>query len=690
MASISTQPTDAELVNSAKSGNRKSFDQIVERYFGLVFAVAFSRLRHRESAEDLAQEVFLRAYLNLDKVQQSELIAGWLVRVTQNLAIDWIRQGNRKSKLITMVPLDEMTTDIPNTKEKNGREVMMNLDQNKALQSALFRLPEDQREMVLLHYTEGYSHREIAKYLSVHPSTVGRQLRQAVKSMQSSIVSILQDTAPSFRPHRKVMLQTIAIISATAVMSAQSKASLVTAAAGTTWIPVVVKSSSPSIIKIILNTLFNKQNLGLIGKGIAILAVGGVIYLGINKYLNKPSKFSGDKPAAVAMIGSRASRNSPGIATTTPTNQPFVAVARDINHQNNPTESEPALPPNQPEKDSSILTPAPTTTQYPITTNNTNQLHNDAALSILDRYKATQDNLKSFALKYEDTIDRDDQYKSGPYVYLSGKRKIYDQGELRSDGFRHSIQIYRWGQLGTKLVTQDSASFHSLLWDGKAYIRYSSTEPSSNSGNRDAFIGLQKKESWNEEIIVVAYSGSMLMGYIPFTNNGRVDTILRQQQIVSVRTRQEYINGFACDVIDAYGKYGTYTLWLDPQHDNHIAQMEVFRKEGDLVLDKPAEKGYYMRHTLKNVRFEKINERWVPMEATIEEQQTFPTGTIKYTLHHKRTSIILNPDFNATNAFIPTYIKNSTKLWIDKTGPRVNYTWQNGVPVDSQGKRFAY
>ncbi|MFB3897732.1 MAG: sigma-70 family RNA polymerase sigma factor [bacterium] len=641
-----SQPPDAELVNSAKSGNRHSFDQIVDRYFGLIYAVAYSRLRHRESAEDLAQEVFLRAYLNLDKVQQPDLIAGWLVRVAQHLAIDWIRQGNRRSKLIPMVPIDELVTDIPDTQEKNGRETMINLDQNQALQSALFRLPETQREMVLLHYAEGYSHRQIAKYLAIHPSNVGRQLRQALKSLQTSLQSILQETAPSFRPPRKVILRTLAIIGATAALSAKSKAALVTAAAGTSWIPAIIKSSSPGIIKTIISTLFSKQTLGLAGKGILVLAIGGGIFIGINKYLSAPPKSAGDKPV---IMGVRRSLlpNDTKLAASVAGSGPAVAVSSGV------------LP----------------STENP-------------ALALLAKYQATQDKLQSFILKYEDAIERKDHYTSGPNMYLNGKQKrSFYRGELRSDGIRHGIQYNTWGELRDGFVPQETPRFFSLLWDGKVYIRYSI---GTNQNNRGAYINTRKNEKWNKEIISIAYPGAMMIGYVQLNDSQRIDEILRQQQLLSVRTSQENINEVPCEVIDASGKYGKYTIWLDPQHDYQIAQMEVVRKEGDWTVDRPLEKGTFMRNTLKNVRFERIDDIWIPMEATIEESLTFPTGNYKYSIHHKLMSITLNPDFNALNAFVPNYIKDGTKVRFDKTGPNITYTWQNGAPVDKQGKKFEY
>ena len=103
------KPGNIELIQAVEQGNGKTFDVWIERYYKMVYVIAFSRLKQEASAEDLTQEVFLRAYLNLDKLTNPELIAGWLVRVTNNLATDWIRKGIHSSELVHQVPLMQGT-----------------------------------------------------------------------------------------------------------------------------------------------------------------------------------------------------------------------------------------------------------------------------------------------------------------------------------------------------------------------------------------------------------------------------------------------------------------------------------------------------------------------------------------------------------------------------------------------------
>lgn len=116
-------PPDSALVWQATAGDPGAYDALVERYFGSVYAVAYARLKHRESAEDLAQEVFLRSYLNIGALRDGQLFGLWVCRLARNLSIDWLRRGIRASRLIQLVPMEEETlNEHPDTTRQGSAE----------------------------------------------------------------------------------------------------------------------------------------------------------------------------------------------------------------------------------------------------------------------------------------------------------------------------------------------------------------------------------------------------------------------------------------------------------------------------------------------------------------------------------------------------------------------------------------
>src|SRR5688500_3575168 len=95
------------LVREAAGGDSSAFEALVAHYCGMVYAISFARLRNRETAEDLVQEVFLRIHLNLGKLSEPRHFGTWASRIARNLSDDWAKREQRKSGLIAMVPVNE-------------------------------------------------------------------------------------------------------------------------------------------------------------------------------------------------------------------------------------------------------------------------------------------------------------------------------------------------------------------------------------------------------------------------------------------------------------------------------------------------------------------------------------------------------------------------------------------------------
>ncbi len=246
MSAMKNAGNDDELVRRARQGDAAAFETLLGRYFGMVHAVAYARLGDRSTAEDLAQEVFLRTHLYLTELREPSKLAGWLIRVTRNLAADWWRQGQSASRLCRMVSIDEMGEDVPDTRAANAREEMSMQEENKALHEAISELPLGQREIVLLHFAEGLSKEQIATMLGMHASTVGRRLKKALSTMKGMLEPLLRESVPSLRATKKAVNRAIVLIGALAGMSAGGKAAIAAAAGGTAWFSSVLAPAGSS------------------------------------------------------------------------------------------------------------------------------------------------------------------------------------------------------------------------------------------------------------------------------------------------------------------------------------------------------------------------------------------------------------------------------------------------------------
>ena len=294
---------------------------------------------------------------------------------------------------------------------------------------------------------------------------------------------------------------------------------------------------------------------------------------------------------------------------------------------------------------------------------------------LTDKFQETQDKLRSFIIKEIVTLDADNSVKRG-----HGKNtKSY---EFRSDGSRHSSRCTMWGEgVGIGFTPKDNPRYRSFLFDGESHIRY--TKSGKYPLGR-AMINKINFDAKKEKVYSGSRTGTSMMGYF-FGDKKRIDSILRHPDTISsVRNELEQVGGSLCYVIDAAALSGKYTLWIDPHHGYNLAKAKVLRKKGDMFADNPL-KGGRIISSMNNVRFEKIDGIWVPMEADANYDRIFSRGTFsKASRHRKRTKVIINPDHDALESFVPSDILDGARVTV--VGIRdITYTWQDGKWIPDKG-----
>jgi RNA polymerase sigma-70 factor (ECF subfamily) len=226
-----TLRADIRAIQRVRGGDPEAFGGLVDRYFPLVHAIALARLGDPAAAEDLAQEVFLRAYLNLDKLHKPEAFPAWVARMARNLGINWLRASSRSSRLLPMVTLEDSTMENVPDEQPSAREEIEARQRSRGLHEAIANLNPEQREMVLLHYMEGYSKKDVATHLGVHPSTVGRSLDKSLEQLKGLLEPALREATQPLRARRQGSRKAMAYVLAAAVMTGGAREALAGAAA---------------------------------------------------------------------------------------------------------------------------------------------------------------------------------------------------------------------------------------------------------------------------------------------------------------------------------------------------------------------------------------------------------------------------------------------------------------------------
>ena len=168
------------------SGTLVSLDGVLEREFEdrlresttLAFRVAYGVLRHRQDAEDVAQEAFAKAHRKFRQLRDRDRFRAWLVRMTWRLAIDRWRADRRRTTREQSVEMPVAATT---------EEVVVSRERSARLYRAIDALPEKLRVVVVLAAIEGHDLREVARLLNVPEGTVKSRLFLARKGLAESL-----------------------------------------------------------------------------------------------------------------------------------------------------------------------------------------------------------------------------------------------------------------------------------------------------------------------------------------------------------------------------------------------------------------------------------------------------------------------------------------------------------------------
>jgi RNA polymerase sigma-70 factor (ECF subfamily) len=180
--SPTTQSTDQEIITRVMNGHREDYRVLFERYQALVYRLALMRLGDRERAQDVLQEVFLAAYVNLDRLREPKAFASWIARITKNVCYNLLRQ--KKVRSVSVDYLKECGIEFSDSSDSPS----WNEERMEAIRRVIPRLAAKYRQVIELRYTENFTYERIAQFLGLPMSTVKARLFHARKR----IIKMLQ------------------------------------------------------------------------------------------------------------------------------------------------------------------------------------------------------------------------------------------------------------------------------------------------------------------------------------------------------------------------------------------------------------------------------------------------------------------------------------------------------------------
>ena len=181
---------DTELVALAQKGSTNSFNKLVDKYHSRIYSLTYQMTSNREDAEDLTQEIFIKAFEALPRFKGRSSFYTWLYRIGINKTINYRKKRNRNrpisiDALDQDITYDKVYTEL-DSKDSPLRHIGLNELQVK-LNEAMQRLSLKHRTVVVMHDIEGIPHDEIAKIVGVSVGTIRSRLFYARRQLQADL-----------------------------------------------------------------------------------------------------------------------------------------------------------------------------------------------------------------------------------------------------------------------------------------------------------------------------------------------------------------------------------------------------------------------------------------------------------------------------------------------------------------------
>ena len=210
---IPANPTDAELITLARSGNRQAFGQIVRRYQAMISGLVYAACGDLHRSEDVAQETFISAWKSLSGLRDAAKLPGWLCQIARRRLADSARPASAKEIQFShafesgqepAAPLDDSAT----------------VEESELLWRTLSRIPQPYRETLVLYYRQEKSTAQVAAAMETSEDSVRQRLARGRQMLREEVAAMLEKNITRTAPTPQFTSQVVAALPALAAQTA--------------------------------------------------------------------------------------------------------------------------------------------------------------------------------------------------------------------------------------------------------------------------------------------------------------------------------------------------------------------------------------------------------------------------------------------------------------------------------------
>jgi RNA polymerase sigma-70 factor, ECF subfamily len=183
---------DGILIEEALKGDQKAYRELTERHRTAIFHIIYKIVRDRETANDLAQETFMKAFSSLASYRSEYRFSTWLYKIAANCSIDFLRKKRIQALSLDRTMNDESGSremDVPDYSYHPERDLERK-EQRFSIKEAINSLPDKYREVIIYRHQDDKSYEEIADLLDIPLGTVKARIFRARELLKKKLKAI--------------------------------------------------------------------------------------------------------------------------------------------------------------------------------------------------------------------------------------------------------------------------------------------------------------------------------------------------------------------------------------------------------------------------------------------------------------------------------------------------------------------
>ena len=182
---------DRALVKLVVEGDSRAFEPLFMRHKDTIYAMLVKRATNSDDVEDLLQEAFMKAFVNINRYNPNYDFGAWICTIAKNTFVDFNR--SRRNKALNPennLPLEGRCTTNAQAVSPTPEESIINAQQRAQIERYIATLPEDYRELFVLRFIEEYTYEEIAEALQMKLGTVKTRIFRVRAMMCKKITDV--------------------------------------------------------------------------------------------------------------------------------------------------------------------------------------------------------------------------------------------------------------------------------------------------------------------------------------------------------------------------------------------------------------------------------------------------------------------------------------------------------------------